>query len=58
MLLWAHGCVLGYILGLYWDNGKVNGSYYNGFYIGEILGYIQGRSGQNVVKRKLRTTHA
>ena len=23
--------VLGYILGLYWDNGKENGNYYLGF---------------------------
>ena len=37
---------IGVILGLYWDNGKENGNYYNGLYrdykvyIGVILGYI------------------
>ena len=36
--------IIGYILGLYWDNGKENGNYYNGLYrdyrgyIGVILG--------------------
>ena len=24
--------VIGYIWGLYWDNGKENGNYYNGLY--------------------------
>ena len=24
--------IIGYILGLYWDNGKENGNYYNGLY--------------------------
>ena len=42
-LFLAHrkGRVLGYIatiLGLYWDNGKENGNYYNRIYIGTILG--------------------
>ena len=40
------GCIriIGTILGLYWDNGKENGNYYNGLYrdyrdyIGVILG--------------------
>ena len=34
------GCIR-YILGLYWDNGKENGKYYNGIYkvyFGVILG--------------------
>ena len=26
---------IGVILGLYWDNGKENGNYYNGFYRGD-----------------------
>ena len=36
--------IIGTILGLYWDNGKENGNYYNGLYrdyrdyIGVILG--------------------
>ena len=32
---------IGHIMGLYWDNGKENGNYYNGFYRaynGAILG--------------------
>ena len=32
---------IGYMMGLFWDNGKVNGSYYKGFYRvydGVILG--------------------
>ena len=38
------GDILGLYLGLYWDNGKENGNYYNGsyrdyrVYIGAILG--------------------
>ena len=40
--------IIGYILGLYWDNGKENGNYYNGLYrdyrgyIGVIFGAILG----------------
>ena len=30
----------GYILGLYWDNGKENGNYYR-VYIGVILGIME-----------------
>ena len=33
----------GYILGLYWDNGKENGNYNNGLYrvyVGVILGLM------------------
>ena len=26
-----YNCYLGLILGFYWDNGKENGNYYNGF---------------------------
>ena len=39
-------CV-GYILGIYWDNGKENGNYYNGlyrdyrvYYVGLYSGYV------------------
>ena len=25
--------ILGYLLGLYWDNGKESGTYYTGFWV-------------------------
>ena len=25
--------IIGYILGLYWDDGKENGTYYQGFWV-------------------------
>ena len=34
------GILLGYILGLYRDNGKENGNYYNGLYRDYIRVYI------------------
>ena len=30
--------IIGYIFGLYWDNGKENGSYYLGFRVFRSLG--------------------
>ena len=27
------GTIIVYVLGLYWDNGKENGNYYNGLYM-------------------------
>ena len=33
-LYWGSIGIIGYILGLYWDNGKENGKYYLGFRIG------------------------
>ena len=37
-------------MGLYWDNGKENGNYYNGFYrvyIGDILGLYWDNGKEN-----------
>ena len=31
---------IGFILGLYWGNGKENGNYYNGEYIGVYYGFL------------------
>ena len=42
-----------YILGLYWDNGKENGNYYNGLYRGQIglyWGYI------GIIDKKMEAT--
>ena len=39
------GLYLGYLGVIYWDNGKENGNYYNGFYraiLGLFRGYILG----------------
>ena len=50
----------GYILGLYWDNGKENGNYYNGLYrdyrvyTGVILGIYRGYIG--IMEKKMETT--
>ena len=44
---------IGVILGLYWDNGKENGNYYNGLYrgyIGLYWGYI------GIMEKKMETT--
>ena len=43
-MYWGYTGILGYVLGLYRDNGKENGSYYLGLYRGYmgILGYILG----------------
>ena len=32
--------IIGYILGLYWDNGKENGNYYRGYRV--CIGVIFG----------------
>ena len=37
---------MGDILGLYWDNGKENGNYYNGIYRGHI----------GITEKKMETT--
>ena len=37
----------GYILGLYWDNGKENGNYYNGLYRIYILGLYWDNGKEN-----------
>ena len=39
------GLYLGYLGVIYWDNGKENGNYYNGFYraiFGLFRGYLLG----------------
>ena len=41
---------IGVILGLYWDNGKENGNYYNGLYWGYIGFYI------GIMEKKMETT--
>ena len=45
--------IMGYIriiLGLYWDNGKENGNYYNGLYWDYIGFYI------GIMEKKMETT--
>ena len=42
------------ILGLYWENGKENGNYYNGLYIGVMLGLYWGYIG--IMEKKMETT--
>ena len=32
-LTYAYIGVIGYMLGLYWDNGEENGNYYLGFWV-------------------------